>query len=45
MFLQPPMNHKIIQMAYVVNDIRATAKDWQDTFGIGGWYCFFYLRT
>ena len=38
MFPQPLMNHKIIQMAYVVRDIYETAKDWQETFGIGPFF-------
>ena len=38
MFPQPLMNHTIIQMAYVVRDIRETAKDWQETFGIGPFF-------
>lgn len=36
--LQPVMNHKIIQMAYVVNDIEAAAKRWIDIFGVGPFF-------
>ncbi len=36
--LQPPMNHKIIQVAYVVNDVREAAARWTQTFGIGPFY-------
>ena len=36
--LQPPMNHKVLQMAYVVNDLEASAKRWIESFGVGPFY-------
>ena len=38
MQLQPPMNHKVLQVAYVVNDVRAAAERWIKTFGVGPFY-------
>ena len=34
----PAMNHKILQMAYVVNDVEAAATRWMETFGIGPFF-------
>jgi hypothetical protein len=36
--MQPFMNHKILQIAYVVNDVRASAEYWMKTFGVGPFY-------
>ncbi len=36
--LRPAMDHKILQMAYVVNDVEASAKKWMESFGIGPFY-------
>lgn len=36
--LLPAMNHKVLQMAYVVNDIEEAAQKWVDTFGVGPFY-------
>lgn len=38
MILQPPMNHKILQIAYVVNDIEEAATRWIETFGVGPFF-------
>ena len=38
MTLQPPMNHKVLQMAYVVNNVHEAAERWMKTFGIGPFY-------
>lgn len=42
MLLQPLTNHKILQIAYVVNDVEAAARRWVKTFGIGP---FFILKS
>ena len=34
----PAMNHKVLQFAYVVNDIEAAARRWITTFGVGPFY-------
>lgn len=34
----PLTNHKILQMAYVVRDLKAAARYWTDTFGIGPFF-------
>ncbi len=36
--LQPAVNHKIIQLAYVVNDVHEAAERWIRTFGVGPFY-------
>jgi hypothetical protein len=36
--LHPAMNHKVLQIAYVVNDVRASAEKWMQTFGVGPFY-------
>ncbi|WP_425407883.1 VOC family protein [Hyphococcus sp.] len=36
--LQPPMNHKILQIAYIVNDVEAAAEKWIKTFGVGPFF-------
>lgn len=36
--LRPPMDHKVLQIAYVVNDVRASAERWMKTFGVGPFY-------
>ncbi|MEM9170830.1 MAG: VOC family protein [Pseudomonadota bacterium] len=36
--LHPLTNHRVLQIAYVVNDIRAAAARWTETFGIGPFY-------
>lgn len=36
--LQPTMNHKVIQVAYVVNNVREAAARWIKTFGVGPFY-------
>jgi catechol 2,3-dioxygenase-like lactoylglutathione lyase family enzyme len=36
--LQPMMNHKVVQLAYVVNDIHEAADRWIKTFGVGPFY-------
>ena len=38
MFPQPLMNHKVIQLAYVVNDLEASAHQWMKSFGVGPFY-------
>lgn len=35
---QPIMNHKIMQLAYVVNDLQEAAARWTNTFGIGPFF-------
>ncbi|MCG8443114.1 MAG: VOC family protein [Caulobacterales bacterium] len=35
---QPATNHKVLQLAYVVNDVRAAAEKWIETFGVGPFY-------
>ncbi len=42
MFVQPATNHKIVQIAYVVNDIEEAARRWTKTFGVGP---FFVLKS
>ena len=34
----PLVNHKILQLAYVVNDVRAAAARWTETFGVGPFF-------
>ncbi len=36
--IQPAMNHKILQMAYVVNDCLKAAERWSEAFGIGPFF-------
>ena len=36
--LQPTMNHKVLQVAYVVRDIKASAERWIETFGVGPFF-------
>jgi hypothetical protein len=38
MIVQPKMDHKIVQLAYVVNDVREAAARWMKTFGVGPFY-------
>jgi len=38
MQLLPATNHKILQLAYVVNDVREAAARWTRTFGIGPFF-------
>ncbi len=38
MLLPPTMNHKIVQLAYVVNDLREAAEHWIKTLGIGPFF-------
>lgn len=38
LMIQPMMNHKVVQLAYVVNDVRASAERWMKTFGVGPFY-------
>lgn len=36
--LHPMMNHKVVQLAYVVNNIHEAAGRWVNTFGVGPFY-------
>ncbi len=36
--LRPAMNHKIVQLAYVVSDVRKAATRWMEAFGVGPFY-------
>lgn len=36
--LMPATNHKIVQIAYVVNDIEEATRRWTKTFGVGPFY-------
>jgi hypothetical protein len=38
MLVLPATNHKILQVAYVVNDIEKAARHWAKTFGVGPFY-------
>ncbi|MBI1392358.1 MAG: ABC transporter permease [Alphaproteobacteria bacterium] len=35
---QPSINHKIVQIAYVVNDVHEAAERWVRTFGVGPFF-------
>jgi catechol 2,3-dioxygenase-like lactoylglutathione lyase family enzyme len=38
MLLHPALNHKIVQVAYIVNDLQDAAARWTKSFGIGPFY-------
>ena len=38
MSFAPLVNHKVLQLAYVVNDVREAASRWTKTFGVGPFF-------